>query len=52
MLLSDKLEIAMDNAGKLKDHFDSLQVEWPSEACNPRTDVPVIIDILKKLSAT
>ena len=51
MLLSDNLEIAIENAGKLKDHFDSLQVEWPSEACNPRTDVPVIIDIFKKLSA-
>ena len=47
-IIADNLETAMDNAKKLKEYFDGMNAEWPSEKCNPRTDVPVVIDVINK----
>ncbi len=47
-VLANNLETALDNAKKLKIHFDRLETEWPSEACNPYTDVPVVINAIMK----
>ena len=48
-LLSDKTEIAFQNAVKLARHYDELGYKWPSSKGNPRTDVPVIISAIKEL---
>lgn len=40
----NNIDIAIDNAFKLKSYYDSLERKWPSNDCNPRTDVPIIID--------
>lgn len=42
-ILTEKLEVAMDNAKKLVDYYEELRAPWPSNDCNPRTDVPEII---------
>ena len=43
-LLADKLDTAMNNAAKLTKYYaDNV---WPSDSCNPRTDVPIIIDAI------
>jgi hypothetical protein len=46
--IADKLENAMTNAGKLKKYFEEIGAEWPSEMCNPCTDVPIVIDVFNK----
>ena len=46
VMLVDKLGEAMKNAGKLNKHYDSIDCVWPSNQCNPRTDVPKIIDAM------
>lgn len=48
-LLSDKKEIAYQNALKLAKHFDELSYRWPSNKGNPRTDVPIIIKTMNDL---
>ena len=50
MLLVEYLNTAMKNAKKLKKHFAGMKMEWPSEACNPFTDVPAIISIIHKFN--
>lgn len=47
--LSDKTEIALQNALKLERHFDELGYKWPSNEGNPRTDVSHIIERVKEL---
>ena len=47
-LIADDLGTAMKNAERIKKHYENLGAEWPSNACNPRTDVPVIIDAMKE----
>lgn len=46
--LADKMHQAIENSEKTENYFDSLQLQWPSAGCNPRTDagklVKVIID--------
>ena len=49
-LIAGNLEAAIKNARKLKEYFDRMNAEWPSESCNPRTDVPVIIDVINKFN--
>jgi len=46
--IADELETAIKNAGRLKNYFENLDTEWPSNECNPRTDVQVIIDVIKE----
>ncbi|MBR4766736.1 MAG: RloB domain-containing protein [Clostridia bacterium] len=46
-LLYDNIDAAISNAYKLKDHYETLGSKWPSNDCNPRTDVPVIIEYIK-----
>ena len=48
LLITDDIEIAMKNAEKLRKHFLDIGAEWPSNACNPRTDVPVVIDAINR----
>lgn len=48
LLIADDLETAMKNAEKLRDHFLGIGAERPSNECNPRTDVPVIIDAINR----
>lgn len=43
------LEVALENANRLSDHYQSLEMEWPSNDCNPMTEVPVIINKIKEL---
>ena len=50
-IIADKLDNAMANAGKLKDYFKEIGVDWPSNKCNPYTDVPVIIDVFNKFNS-
>lgn len=38
-LLRSNTEIAIKNAQLLEKHFDSIDARWPSNECNPRTDV-------------
>lgn len=47
--LAEKLDVAMKNAKKLKENFEQLQCNWPSNECNPRTDVPQIIKIINNV---
>ena len=46
-LLYNNIDAAISNAYKLKNHYDSLGNKWPSNDCNPRTDVPIIIEYIK-----
>lgn len=46
-LLYSNIDIAILNAYKLKNHYDSLGNKWPSNDCNPHTDVPIIIEYIK-----
>ena len=50
-IIADKLDNAMANAGKLKDYFEEMGADWPSNKCNPYTDVPVIIDVFNKFNS-
>lgn len=49
-ILKGNLEEAMKNAEMLKNHYSQFGSEWPSNECNPRTDVPVIIKTMYGLS--
>lgn len=48
-ILTGKLDTAMENARKLVEHYEELGFSWPSIACNPRTDVPEIINEIRRL---
>lgn len=50
-IITDKLDNAMANAGKLKDYFEEMGADWPSNKCNPYTDAPVIIEIFNKYNS-
>ena len=45
--LADKTDVALDNAKQLVKAFDELGYKWPSNQCNPRTDVPEIINSIR-----
>ena len=46
-IMADSLDQALIHAEMLRKYYDSLGVVWPSNECNPRTDVPVIIDVIR-----
>jgi len=45
-LCEERMETAIQNAEKLDVNFEGEQ--WPSEKCNPRTDVGCLVDMLKR----
>ena len=47
-ILEDKLESAIDNAKRLKKHYGAIGAAWPSNECNPMTDVPIVIEAIHK----
>ncbi len=47
--LSGMLDTAMENARKLVEYCEEMGYHWPSNDCNPRTDVPIIIHEIKRL---
>lgn len=47
--LSGKLDTAMENARKLVDYYEEMGYQWPSNKCNPRTDVPEIIHEIRRM---
>lgn len=47
-MLKEKMDTALQNAEQLVKHFDELDSKWPSNDCNPRTDVPLIINAVRK----
>ena len=47
--LSGRLDTAMENACKLVEHYEKMDCQWPSDRCNPRTDVPGIIDVIQRM---
>ena len=49
-IIADNLGTAMENAKRLKDYFDEISAEWPSENRNPYSDVPIIINIFNNLT--
>ncbi len=49
-VIKESLQNACRNAKKLEKYFEELKYDWPSEKCNPRTDVPKIIDAIESLN--
>ena len=47
--LSGMLDTAMENARKLVEYCEEMGYHWPSNECNPRTDVPAIIHEIKRM---
>jgi len=47
--LSGKLDLALDNARKLVEYYEEMGYHWPSNKCNPRTDVLEIIDEIQRM---
>lgn len=49
--IADKIEnlnkSALENAEKLRSYFEDLGYEWPSQDCNPRTDVDMVVKVIK-----
>ena len=50
-IIEESLEDAYKNAKRLEKHFDELGYGWPSEGCNPRTDMPEVIEAFKLLNS-
>ena len=48
-MLSGMLDVAMENARKLGEYYEEMGYHWPSNDCNPRTDVPEIIYEIKRM---
>ena len=46
-MIADNLDQAMAHAERLIKHYGELGANWPSDECNPRTDVPFIIDVIR-----
>ncbi len=47
--IAGNLDTALDNADRLNNRYDSENLDWPSDKCNPRTDVPTIIHTLQDI---
>ena len=45
--ISEKTNFAIKNAEKLREYFEELGYEWPSQECNPRTDVDMVVKMIK-----
>lgn len=50
-ILSGRTDTAYENAKKLVRYFEENGALWPSNECNPRTDVPDIVNLLRTLKA-
>ena len=50
-ILAGRTDIAIENARKLVRYFEENQAQWPSNECNPRTDVPDILEVIRTLEA-
>lgn len=48
-ILAGHTDIAYENAKKLVRYFEDNQAQWPSNECNPRTDVPDILEVIRTL---
>ena len=48
-ILADKQPEAIKNAEQLIKYYDGLGMKWPAAECNPRTDVPIVINIINQL---
>ena len=46
--INDKTGSAIRNVNKLKKYYEEIGVEHPSVDANPMTDVPVMMEVLKK----
>lgn len=47
--LSEMMDTALENAHKLVEYYEEMGYRWPSNECNPRTDVPEIINEIKRM---
>lgn len=47
--IDDSRDEALCNADRIINECKSQNLDWPSNACNPRTDVPVIFHVLQKI---
>lgn len=47
-ILHENAGIALKNAERLQKHYEQLSYEWPSEKCNPRTDVPDVFKAIEE----
>lgn len=45
--LKDKIDFAVGNVERLKNHYNKIEAVYPSVDANPMTDVPVIMEVLK-----
>ena len=50
-ILAGRTDTAYENAKKLVRYFEENGALWPSNECNPRTDVPDIMELLRTLEA-
>ena len=50
-ILSSHMDAAYENAKKLIRYFEENGAQWPSNECNPRTDVPDILEVIRILEA-
>ena len=50
-ILAGQTDTAYENAKKLIRYFEENGARWPSNECNPRTDIPEILDIIRTLEA-
>ena len=48
-ILSGKTDVAIENAKKLACYFEANGAQWPSNECNPRTDVQEILEVFETL---
>ena len=48
-VIGDKTELALDRTIQLQKYYEDLGYDWPSNNCNPFTDVPIIIKKIKGL---
>lgn len=48
-ILAGHTDSAYENAKKLVRYFEENGAQWPSNECNPRTDVPDILEIIRTL---
>ena len=47
-LLKDKLDTAIENVDRLKKYYRDIGAVWPSDECNPLTDVPIVIEAINE----
>ena len=48
-VISEATDTALQNAKKLEQHFGGIGYKWPSNKCNPRTDIPIVIEEIRRM---